>query len=360
MDAIEWPPTFDGAYTPPLQEEHWDIRAETMSPQDREAVVLSKLRRQLRYAYENSEFYRELWSDAPVDPANIRSLDDLRRLPILTKDDLRREQEAHPPFGRYLCIPEGHITRIQGTSGTTGNPTIFGIGRDDWDRIAEAHARILWGAGLRPDDTVIIAAVFSAYIGSWGALLGAERLGARCFPFGAGAPQQTERAVDWIAMLKPTALYGTPSYALYLASTARQMGVDPLRDFNFRLMFFSGEPGASIPSTRKEIEETFGCCVGGPGEHGRDDALDDQLWVPPPEARDAPVDRHRLYGDGRSRHPRACAARRRRRPRLHAPGADLPAYGPLLVRRPRQVDGFPLRVRKDLPDAAGGTRRTSR
>ena len=261
MDAIEWPPTFDGAYTPPLQEEHWDIRAETMSPQDREAVVLSKLRRQLRYAYENSEFYRELWSGAPVDPANIRSLDDLRRLPILTKDDLRREQEAHPPFGRYLCIPEGRITRIQGTSGTTGNPTIFGIGRDDWDRIAEAHARILWGAGLRPDDTVIIAAVFSAYIGSWGALLGAERLGAKCFPFGAGAPQQTERAVDWIAMLKPTALYGTPSYALYLASTARQMGVDPLRDFNFRLMFFSGEPGASIPSTRKEIEETFGCRV---------------------------------------------------------------------------------------------------
>ena len=62
-------------------------------------------------------------------------------------------------------------------------------------------------------------------------------------------------------MLKPTALYGTPSYALYLASTARRMGVDPLKDFNFRLMFFSGEPGASIPSTRKEIEDTFGCYV---------------------------------------------------------------------------------------------------
>ena len=261
MDAMEWPPTFDGAYAPPVGEEYWDRRAETMPPEEREAVVLRKLSRQLRYAQENSEFYKELWRDASVDPANIHSLDDLCRLPILTKDHLRREQEAHPPFGRYLCIPPDQITRIQGTSGTTGNPTIFGIGRGDWDRIAEAHARILWAAGLRPDDTVIIAAVFSAYIGSWGALLGAERLGAKCFPFGAGAPQQTERAVDWIAMLKPTALYGTPSYALYLASTARQMGVDPLTDFNFRLMFFSGEPGASIPSTRREIEETFGCNV---------------------------------------------------------------------------------------------------
>ena len=122
MDAMEWPPTFDGAYTPPRQEEYWDRRAETMPPQDREAVVLSKLRRQLRYAYENSEFYRELWSGAPVDPANIRSLDDLRRLPILTKDDLRREQEAHPPFGRYLCIPQDQITRIQGPPAPRGTP----------------------------------------------------------------------------------------------------------------------------------------------------------------------------------------------------------------------------------------------
>ncbi|MDA1348254.1 MAG: AMP-binding protein [Chloroflexi bacterium] len=258
---MEWPPTYDKTYSPSADSEYWDRRAETMSPDERQAAVLAKLGHQVRYTFENSEFYREFWREAGVDPANIDSLEDFRQLPILTKDDLRREQEAHPPYGRYLCVPEERILRIHGTSGTTGKPTIFGISDDDWDRIAEAHARILWSAGLRPDDSVIVAAVFSAYIGSWGALVGAERLGAKCFPFGAGAPQQTERAVDWIGMLQPTALYGTPSYALYLASTARQMGVDPRRDFNFRLMFFSGEPGASIPSTRKEIEEAFGCYV---------------------------------------------------------------------------------------------------
>ena len=258
---MEWPPTYDRTYSPSADSEYWDRRAETMSPDERQAAVLAKLGHQVRYAFENSEFYREFWREAGVDPANIDSFEDFRQLPILTKDDLRREQEAHPPYGRYLCVPEERVLRIHGTSGTTGKPTIFGISEDDWDRIAEAHARILWSAGLRPDDSVIVAAVFSAYIGSWGALVGAERLGAKCFPFGAGAPQQTERAVDWIEMLQPTALYGTPSYALYLASTARQMGVDPRKDFNFRLMFFSGEPGASIPSTRREIEETFGCYV---------------------------------------------------------------------------------------------------
>ena len=258
---MDWPPRYDKEYVPDAGSEHWDPKAETMSPQERESVVLDKLGHQVRYAYQHSAFYRELWRDAGVDPGSIRSLDDFRQLPILTKDDLRREQEVHPPYGRFLCIPEERVLRVHGTSGTTGNPTIFGIGDDDWARIADAHARILWAVGLRPEDCVIVTAVFSAYIGSWGALLGAERLGAKCFPFGAGAPQQTERAVDWIKLVKPTALYGTPSYALYLAATASEMGVDPLTDFSFRLMFFSGEPGASIPSTRREIEETYGCYV---------------------------------------------------------------------------------------------------
>ena len=258
---LDWPPKYDTSYAPRADSEYWDPRSETMSPQEREAVVLEKLGRQVRYAYRESAFYRELWRDAGIDPANIRGLDDFRQLPILTKDDVRREQEAHPPFGRYLCIPQERVLRIHGTSGTTGKPTVFGIGGEDWERIAEAHARILWAVGLRPEDRVIVAAVFSSYIGSWGALLGAERLGAKCFPFGAGAPGQTENAVDWIGLVKPTALYGTPSYALYLAATARRMGVDPRNDFNFRLMFFSGEPGASIPATRDEIEETYGCHV---------------------------------------------------------------------------------------------------
>lgn len=258
---MEWPPRYTDDFIPDLDQEYWSPELETMAPAERDSHILNKLQNQVRYAYQNSGFYQEFYKDSAVDPANISSLEEFSQLRILTKEDIRREQELHPPYGRFLCIPPKDIFRVHGTSGTTGRPTVFGIGMDDWDRIAEAHARVLWGAGLRPDDTVMVAAVFSLYVGSWGALVGAERLGASCFPFGSGAPGQTERAVEWSNMVKPSVLYGTPSYALYLAETARQMGFDPKEDFGFRFMFFSGEPGASVPSTRRLIEDTFNCYV---------------------------------------------------------------------------------------------------
>ena len=194
---MPWLPTYDAAYRPEADAEHWDARLETMPPAERDVVILEKLRGQVRYAWERSGFYREFWRDAPVDPGNIRSLEEFARLPILTKEEVRVEQEAHPPYGRFLCVAPSEVYRIHGTSGTIGRPTVFGISRGDWERIGEAHARILWAAGVRPGDTVMVAAVFSLYVGSWGALVGAERLGATCFPFGAGAPGQTERVVEW-------------------------------------------------------------------------------------------------------------------------------------------------------------------
>ena len=257
----QWPPQYPADYAPAEDSEYWSKQLETMPSRERDPIILDKLRHQIRYAYTHSEFYRELYRDVPVDPNNILSFEELAQLPILTKEHIRAEQEAHPPYGRFLCVSPDDVYRIHGTSGTTGRPTIFGISHGDWERIAEAHARILWSVGLRPSDRVMVAAAFSLYIGSWGALVGAERLGATCFPFGGGAPGQTERAVEWASMVKPTALYATPSYALYLAETAKEMGYNPREDFSFRLMFFSGEPGASVPATRKEIEDTFGCYI---------------------------------------------------------------------------------------------------
>ncbi|MCS5667618.1 MAG: AMP-binding protein, partial [Dehalococcoidia bacterium] len=258
---MEWPPQYPDNYRPSPDQEHWSPELETMPPAKRERHILAKLQSQVRYVFENSGFYQEFYKDLPVDPVNLASLEEFTQLPILTKEDIRREQEKHPPYGRFLCVPPEEIFRVHGTSGTTGRPTVFGISKGDWERIAEAHARILWGAGLRTNDTVMVAAVFSLYVGSWGALVGAERLGATCFPFGSGAPGQTERAVEWATVVKPSVLYGTPSYALYLAETARQMGFDPKEDFGFRFMFFSGEPGASVPATRRLIEKTFGCYI---------------------------------------------------------------------------------------------------
>src|SRR5205809_593181 len=257
VDTSVWPPRYDPAYRPDPTADCWFPELECLSPETREALILDKLRRQVAWAWERSPFYRRKWDAAGVSPATLRSLEDLAKFPVVQKVELRLSQAAAPPYGEYLCIEPGEVARIHGTSGTTGRPTVFGIGSEDWARIGEAHARILWAAGLRPDDRVLICSFFSLYLGSWGALRGVERLGATAFPFGAGVPGQTLMAVEWAQALKPTAFYGTPSYALHFAETARREGLDP-RTFGFRTLFFSGEPGAGIPATKRLIEETFG------------------------------------------------------------------------------------------------------
>jgi len=230
-----------------------------MDSEEREqTVILPRLQAQLRYAYSHSAFYQKKWDAAGVKPEDIRSLADFEQMPFVTKDDIRQDQAAHPPFGSNACVSAGELARVFGTSGTTGRPTAFGVSRGDMRRIAEAHARTMWGFGMRPDDIVFIGSFFSLYWGSWGALVGIERLGATAFPFGAGVPGQSARAIEWMKEVRPTIFYGTPSYSLYLAEKARAMGIDPARDFNFRILFFSGEPGAGIPATKKRIEQTYG------------------------------------------------------------------------------------------------------
>ena len=255
-----WPPKYDRSYIPPPDAKYWNKNLEAMDPEEREQkVILPKLKAQLKYAYDRSALYHKKWGEAGIKPEDIQSLEDFERLPFLTKEEIRQDQKEDPPFGSNICgIGFKDITRIQGTSGTTGRPTAFGISKDDLERIAEAHARTMWGFGIRQDDIVFIASPFILYWGSWGALLGVERLGAVGFPFGAGIPGQTDKAIDWIIEVKPTVFYGTPSYGLYIAERAKVRGIDPAKDFNFRILFFSGEPGSGIPSTKKRIEETYG------------------------------------------------------------------------------------------------------
>ncbi|MEX2554160.1 MAG: AMP-binding protein [Actinomycetota bacterium] len=234
---------------------------ETMDPALRDELVLAKLRRQVEYVWERSPFYRRLWGDAGVNPEMLQTLADLRRFPLVTKDAIRRDQAETPPFGSNLCCDPADVSRIHGTSGTTGRPVLFAVSREDWIRIGATHGRIMWSFGIRPGDSVFLASYFSLYMGSWGALAGAEALGATVFPYGAGVPGQTERALVYLEFVRPTVFYGTPSYALHLANVAEAHDVDP-RQLGFRIMFFSGEAGAGIATTKARIESTFGAlCV---------------------------------------------------------------------------------------------------
>ncbi len=257
--VTDWPPIYETTYLPSPNDIYWNRELETMDPDEREqTVILSKLQAQMAYAYEYSLFYKRKWEEAGINPKDIHSLEDFESVPITTKEDIRKDQMENPPFGSNVCVEAAEMARVQGTSGTTGKPTAFGISKGDMKRIAEAHARTMWGFGVRREDTVFIASFFSLYWGSWGALMGTERLGATAFPFGAGVPGQSDRAIEWMRDIKPTVFYGTPSYSLYLAEKAKARGLNPAEDFNFRILFFSGEPGAGIPSTRKRIQEIYG------------------------------------------------------------------------------------------------------
>ena len=211
---------------------------------------------------------------------------------------------------------------------------------------------------MRPGDIVCVAAIFSLYVGSWGALAGAERLGAKAFPFGAGAAGMSARCAQWLDMLKPAAFYGTPTYALHLASTALDEGLDP-RGFGLRAMFFSGEPGASIPAVRGKIEELYGAKVFDCGSMGEmtpwmnvagSAETDGMLcWqdVVYTEVCD-PVSFHRVpYGA-------------RGTPGLHPSRAHLAADDPPALGRPDVVGERPEPVRPHLSSASDGHHRPHR
>jgi phenylacetate-CoA ligase len=260
MENWSFPTRYDEDYVPAAGERYWFKTRETMPAGERERAILERLQIVCAYAYDHAPFYKRKWDEAGFHPSKLKSLEDFEKIPVVQKKDLREAQARVPPFGDYLCVPESDVFHIHGTSGTTGRPTAFAIGRNDWRTIANAHARIMWGMGLRPGDTVCVAAIFSLYMGSWGALAGAERLGAKCFPFGAGVPGMSARCAQWLDMIKPTAFYGTPTYALHLAQVAQDEGLNP-RDFQLKIMFFSGEPGASIPGVRDKIEDIYGAKV---------------------------------------------------------------------------------------------------
>ena len=332
---------------------------ETMDPEERAEIIIAKLQGQAAYAYERSPFYQKRWGEAGFHPSQLRTIDDVRRIPIITKEDLRQDLLDNPPFGSNICDDWGNILRVHGSSGTTGIPTVIAISADDWARIGEAHARVEWGAGVRPGDTVFMAAPFSLYMGAWGMLVGAERMGAKCFPFGAGAPGQTRMAVRWCLAATPSVFYGTPSFALYLAETAREEGVDP-RAFGFRTLFFSGEARRVHPrdAARPRGDVTAPSVIDS-ALHRRDVAVDDERRLPP-RGRHAPVAGHRVHAARRPRDARGRPLRRRGRARVHAPRTDVAAPHPVLVGRPRELDGRAVRVRAHVPDDAARDLRTRR
>jgi phenylacetate-CoA ligase len=215
----------------------------------------ARLREQVRHAAAHSPFYRRKFKAAGVKAEQIRSLGDLVRLPFTTKDELKENQAAKPPWGDVLAVPLAEILRVHLTSATTGRPLAFLDTRDDWHGFYHSYARSLYAYGVRKPDVVMAAFSYGPWIGYWSGFYAAQDLGCLVFPVGG---LSTDQRIDVLLNYPITVLGCTPSYALFLAEQAARKGIDLAKDTKIRITWHTGEPGASIPATRARIEAAFG------------------------------------------------------------------------------------------------------
>ena len=215
----------------------------------------ARLREQTAHAYRNSPFYRSKLRDAGVKPSAIRNLADLARLPFTTKDELKEDQAAHPPWGHVLAVPLAEVLRVHLTSATTGRPLAFLDTREDWHGFYHSYARSLYAYGVRKTDMVMAAFSYGPWIGYWSGFYAAQDLGCLVFPVGG---LSTDQRIDALLTYPITVLGCTPSYALFLAEAAAKKGIDLAKQAKIRITWHTGEPGASIPATRARIEAAFG------------------------------------------------------------------------------------------------------
>ncbi len=225
----------------------WQKELETMGRQRLEELQLTRLKWMVSYCYQTVPMYRKKFDDAKVSPDKIKCLSDLKYIPFTTKEDIRDTY----PFGMFAA-PMNKIVRIHASSGTTGKPTVVGYTKTDLDNWSDLVARLVAAAGAREDDLVQIAFGYGLFTGALGLHYGLERLGAAVVPTSSG---NTEKHIMLMKDFGTTALVSTPSYALYMAEVAKEMGFAK-EDFKLRLGLFGSE-GCTL-EMRDKIEEAWG------------------------------------------------------------------------------------------------------
>jgi phenylacetate-CoA ligase len=222
-----------------------DLEPIETAPRDEiTALQLERLRWTLRHAYDNVPFYRRRFDEAGVHPDDCRELADLANYPFTVKQDFRDNY----PFG-LLAVPREQVTRIHGSSGTTGKPTVVGYTQRDVDTWADLVARSIRASGGRPGDMVHVAYGYGLFTGGLGAHYGAERLGCTVVPVSGG---MTERQVQLIADFRPDIIMVTPSYMLALIDEMQRQGFD-LRASSLKVGIFGAEPWTE--DMRREMEQ---------------------------------------------------------------------------------------------------------
>ena len=222
-------------------------KMETMTRAEIEALQFERLQATVRHCM-NSPFYKKRFQEAGIKPEDIKTLDDLRRIPFTTKQDLRDTY----PFG-MASVPLRECTRLHSSSGTTGTPTVILHTRKDLEEWAAQVARNLWMVGLRPDDVFQNSSGYGMFTGGLGFQYGAERMGMLTVPAAAG---NSVRQIKFITDFGTTALHAVPSYVTRLHEVMRSMDIDPRRDTKLKVLAIGAEPHSE--EQRRRIEDMMG------------------------------------------------------------------------------------------------------
>ena len=222
---------------------HWEPEFESMDKEELEQLQLERLEATLNRVYMNVPFYRRKFDELGIDTDSIRSFEDIRRLPFTTKDDLRNNY----PYGLF-AVPLREVVRIHASSGTTGMSTVVGYTKNDLKTWANLVARVLTAGGITKDDVIQIAFGYGLFTGGFGLHYGAERIGASVIPISSG---NTSRQIKIMQDFRTTALVCTPSYALLIAETIKEMGIN-VNSLALKHGLFGAEPWSE--AMRNEIQ----------------------------------------------------------------------------------------------------------
>lgn len=254
----------------------WNEKIEAMSEEELRDLQWKRLKKQLKYDYENSIYYREKFRKIGLTPRDIRSFEDFQQLPLMTKDEHRRIQQESierfgHPYGLITCAPIEKIVRISSTSGTTGIPTLYTLTKHDVEVVNEMHARKYWRAGLRPGHIVLQALSLSMFTGGLPLSDGLQAMGLCCVPV--GMEGGTQRIIDFLLLTRPQAIITTPSFGEYLIEKAPSLIGKEASELGIRWFFCAAEPGGGIPAIRERLRKGFGARVfdhtgGGHAFHG--------------------------------------------------------------------------------------------
>lgn len=226
---------------------YWNEKHECIPREELEELQLQRLKETVERCYFNVPHYRKVMQELQLEPEDIQSLDDLKKLPFTTKQDLRDNY----PYGMF-AVPLSEVVRIHSSSGTTGKPTVVGYTRGDITTWSELMARSLVCGGAGRDDVIHNAYGYGLFTGGLGVHYGAERLGASVIPISGG---NTKRQIMIMKDYGSTILTCTPSYALYIAEVINELGMKP-EDLKLKVGIFGAEPWSE--NMRKEIEEKLG------------------------------------------------------------------------------------------------------